>query len=119
MLRASGVSARITLDAVPLLPGAADCFARGLRSTAHAENEKSRRALRIGAEAASRPELAALFDPQTSGGLLIAIPADRADAALAELHATGDAAAACVGEATDPAGHLFAVDSENVTTAAR
>ena len=112
MLRASGVSARIALDALPLLPGASACFARGLRSTFHAENEKARRALRIAADAASRPELAALFDPQTSGGLLIAIPADRADAALAELHASGDPAAACVGEATDPAEHLFAVEFE-------
>lgn len=39
-----------------------------------------------------------LFDPQTSGGLLIAIPADRADALLRGLKAAGTLAAAVVGE---------------------
>ena len=101
MLRASGASARIALDAIPLLPGANACFARGLRSTFHAENEKARDALRIDANAASRSQLAALFDPQTSGGLLFGVAAERADAAIAKLHLAGDTAAAPIGVVTE------------------
>lgn len=97
MLRSSGASARVALDAIPLLPGAASCLARGLRSTFHAQNEQARRAMRVDASVATRTELAALFDPQTSGGLLFGVAADRAEEAIAELHAAGDVAAACIG----------------------
>lgn len=40
------------------------------------------------------------LDPQTSGGLLIAVAADRADALVEALHAKGIDAAARVGHAT-------------------
>lgn len=111
MLRASGAAARVALDAIPLLPGAASCFARGLRSTFHAQNEKARHAMRVDARVATRPEFAALFDPQTSGGLLFGVAAQRVEEAVAKLHAAGDVAAACVG-AVEPAsavGALFTV----------
>ena len=39
-----------------------------------------------------------LFDPQTSGGLLIAVPGDKAAALLAALHEQGIAEAAIIGE---------------------
>jgi selenide,water dikinase len=111
MLRASKVSARIGLDALPLLPGARECFARGLRSTFHPENSKLRSTLRIEPPIAARPELDALFDPQTSGGLLFGVTAERADEAVAKLHAAGDVAAVCIGEvaAATADGALFAV----------
>ena len=111
MLRASKVSARIALDALPLLPGTRECFARGLRSTAQPENAKVRSTLRIEPPIAARPELDALFDPQTSGGLLFGVTAERADEAVAKLHAAGDVAAVCIGEvaAATADGALFAV----------
>lgn len=74
------------------------CFARGLRSTAHPENAKARRTLRIDPEIAARAELDALFDPQTSGGLLFGVAPERVDEAIAQLRDAGDVAAACVGE---------------------
>ncbi|HEX4952147.1 MAG TPA: selenide, water dikinase SelD [Thermoanaerobaculia bacterium] len=98
MLRASGVSARLELGAVPLLPGVASLLARGLRSTAHPENVKARRAIRVAPEARERPELDALFDPQTSGGLLFGVAPERAEEAVASLRAGGDGAAAVIGE---------------------
>lgn len=103
LLRASGVTARVALGALPLLPGVRACFHRGLRSTAHPQNAEARRALRIDPEPAVRPELDAFFDPQTSGGLLFGVAAERADDAVARLHAAGDVAAACVGVVTETA----------------
>jgi selenide,water dikinase len=41
-----------------------------------------------------------LYDPQTSGGLLIAVPGDKAPALLAALHEKGITDAAIIGEAT-------------------
>jgi len=47
--------------------------------------------------AARRPALDLLFDPQTSGGLLLGIPAERGAALLQALRAAGDPAAAVIG----------------------
>jgi selenide,water dikinase len=111
MLRASKCAAVVDLNALPLLPGADELLARGHRSTFHPENAKARRALRVTEAAQRHPALDALFDPQTSGGLLFAVPAERVDAALAALRAAGDAGAAVIGEVTAPRsdGALFEV----------
>lgn len=42
-----------------------------------------------------------LYDPQTSGGLLISLPGDRAEALLEEMHSESIADAAIIGEITD------------------
>jgi selenide,water dikinase len=111
MLRASKVSAVIRLDALPLLPGVATLLARGVRSTYHEQNTRGRRGIKIAAAAASHPAVEILFDPQTSGGLLFGVAAERADAALERIRAAGDRAAAVIGDVTapHPDGALFEV----------
>jgi selenide, water dikinase len=100
MLRGSKAAAQVRLSAIPLLPGVAELLARGLRSTFHPENARARRAILVDPVAAPRPTLDALFDPQTSGGLLFGVAAARAEEALAALHAAGDKGAAVIGEVT-------------------
>jgi selenide,water dikinase len=102
MLRASKASAVLDLAAIPALPGAVALLGRGIRSTAHPENARARRAMLVEPDAARRDALDLLFDPQTSGGLLIAVSRERAPAMLSALHATGDATAALIGEVTPP-----------------
>jgi selenide,water dikinase len=111
MLRASKTSAVIDLGRLPLLPGVAALLGRGIRSTSHEQNTRGRRGIRIGAAAAAHPALDALFDPQTSGGLLFGIATERADDALARIRAGGDPEAAIIGEVTPPHpdGALFEV----------
>jgi selenide, water dikinase len=46
------------------------------------------------------------FDPQTSGGLLISIPGDQADALLARLKDNNISHAAIIGEVTDAPEHI-------------
>ena len=106
MLRAAKAGAVVNLSAIPLLPGVAELLARGHRSTFHPENGRARKALRIDRAAAAQPSLEALFDPQTSGGLLFGAPAARAADALAALHAAGDHHAAIIGEVTTPRADL-------------
>jgi selenide,water dikinase len=102
MLRASKVSAVLDLDALPALPGALSLLGRGVRSTAHPENAKARRAMWVGEAVAGRPALDLLFDPQTSGGLLLGVPAERGEALLRALRAAGDPAAAIIGVVAAP-----------------
>ena len=94
------LTARLEADALPALPGAVEAMRQGVFSTLH---EANRNALKGhiatspagGAVEDLRREL--LFDPQTSGGLLLAVPPDAADTALNELCARG-VTAALVGE---------------------
>lgn len=97
LLAAGGVGARLALDALPLLPGAARLFSAGLRSSVHEQNVANS-AVAAAGPVRDDPRFAAIFDPQTSGGLLFAVAASDAEAFVAELHAAGDHAAAVIGE---------------------
>jgi selenide,water dikinase len=77
MAKASGVALRIEAGRLPLLPGALDYARRGFGTGGGARN---RDALQDRVSIDQRIEEAmiqVLFDPQTSGGLLIAVPRER------------------------------------------
>lgn len=90
---ASGVGAILDLDAIPLMDGAEELSAKGIRSSLFEDN-------RIGAGPVSGLDMDLLFDPQTAGGLLAAIAPKSAGAALRKLHDAGYTAA-IIGEITD------------------
>jgi len=102
MLRASKASAVLDLAAIPALPGAVALLGRGTRSTAHPENARARRAMLVEPDAAQRAALDLLFDPQTSGGLLLALPRERSQAMLSALRGADDGPAAIIGEIAPP-----------------
>jgi selenide,water dikinase len=102
LLRASGVSARVDLGTLPALDGALAVLSRGVRSTFHDQNAEARRGLALPPAAAASPALPLLFDPQTSGGLLMSVPEERALEAVAALRAGGDGRAAVIGKVTPP-----------------
>jgi selenide,water dikinase len=96
--RASKVGLRVDFDRLPVLDGFRDAVAAGVTTGTTAANRKSaedRLQLRRNLSAAEQ-EL--LFDPQTSGGLLLCVPESGAAALLAALAAT-DPRSADVGEA--------------------
>ena len=98
MLRASGVSARIRSCLVPLLPGARDLAAAGHIAGGTRRNyADAQRMTTFNAELSETDQLL-LCDAQTSGGLLISVPADYADALVRELRAANTLAAAIVGD---------------------
>jgi len=90
MLRAAGVAAVVRMESIPLLSGARALATHGVESTLGPEN---RRAL----EGFGGTDAVLLADPQTSGGLLVGLPAQRADTCLHALHDAG-VAAAVIGE---------------------
>jgi selenide,water dikinase len=107
VLRGSGVAARIELDRLPLLPDALQHMRAGLCPGGSKANRSFVAELvrwSDGAPFAAEPgdsdrELLASLacDAQTSGGLLLCVPADRADTCVSALRATGLPAAA-IGE---------------------
>jgi selenide,water dikinase len=94
----SGHGVRITASDVPMYPEALEWAAMGL-IPAGAYNNRSFRGSFVDFEA-SVPQRVQdlLFDPQTSGGLLIAVVAGEAERLVAALKARGVAGAAIVGE---------------------
>ncbi|MGL5009429.1 MAG: selenide, water dikinase SelD, partial [Paracoccaceae bacterium] len=90
ILRASNCAATLTLDAIPLLPGALALSAAGQASSLAPAN---RAALHGRITDDTRAEIALLYDPQTAGGLLASVPADLAPDLLTRLRNAGDDAA--------------------------
>jgi selenide,water dikinase len=98
--RASDVDVFLTPDRVPLLDGARETVAAGILSSLQAQNMRARRAIADFETASGHPPYPLLFDPQTGGGLLAAVPMGLAGHCVAALHAAGYAHAAVVGVAT-------------------
>ena len=93
MLRASGMAAEVWADQVPLLPGAAELAAAGFISGGTNANMSYLSAV-ADIDPETDPVTAVLLhDAQTSGGLLIAVPAAGVDALRADLRAAGTEAA--------------------------
>jgi selenide,water dikinase len=105
MLDASGCAAVLRLDAVPLMPGAAELAAGGQGSSLQPANLAAV-GWRMTAPQDARVDL--LTDPQTCGGLLAAVPGDRAAALVADLRAAGHEAAV-IGEVTAAAPKLTVI----------
>lgn len=88
LARASRVTIEIDSSRLPLLPGAIELAAAGMLTSGDKTNREY-----VGdhveiAEHVSKEMRRLLFDPQTAGGLLIAISADRADSLLSRLRQT-------------------------------
>jgi selenide,water dikinase len=106
MLRAAELAAELDLSAVPLLPGVAQLLSEGLESTLAPANRAAEEEIEVAESLRRRPEFAALFDPQTCGGLLLAVRPERAEELVRELNASGDEAAAMIATATKRAGEF-------------
>lgn len=96
VLLASRVAATVDVDAVPVLAGVGELLEAGMFPGGSARNVDAVRAAVTGPRA-DEEAVRILSDAQTSGGLLLAVPEDRADALVAELEARGSLAAAVVG----------------------
>jgi selenide,water dikinase len=97
MARGSGLTAELSVSAAPLLPGVEALAQAGVRTGASTRNWAGYGADVDGAEALSDWRRDLMTDPQTSGGLLIAVAADRADAVLDLVRREGFGRAAVVG----------------------
>lgn len=90
------IDAQLSFGSLPLLPGALDLAARGIIPGGSRRNEEAGLE-RVAAPGLSAAERALLFDAQTSGGLLIALAAERAEDLVQHLRANGVDRAARIG----------------------
>jgi selenide,water dikinase len=87
-----------------VLDGAREAVEAGIFSSLQPQNMRLRRAIRDGEAFAGDSRYALLFDPQTAGGLLAGVPAERADGCVAELRSLGYPHAAIIGRVLPASG---------------
>ena len=98
MAKASKVALKINMDALPVMDEALEMYRKGMTTgtnvfnrnlvAGHIHFEKPR----------AEPQPQILYDPQTSGGLLAALPAEQAPDLIRALEQARTPAAACIGE---------------------
>lgn len=101
MAKGSGVTIRLSVSSLPILDGALP-FARKPYLTRASATNASYVANDLAREGNIDPvRLEFFYDAQTSGGMLISVPAERAEAALAAAKAKGALAACVIGEVVE------------------
>jgi len=98
--RGSGVGMRVEFDRLPVHDGFYRMVEKGVSTQSTAANQRNTDGLYLERVALSPAQRQLLFDPQTSGGLLICVPEERADSLLEALLESGHRAAR-VGEVVE------------------
>ncbi len=104
LARASQVTVVLRVGSLPELPGALAMYRQQARTGASKSNREFLAPEMQIDDAADPERLELLFDPQTSGGLLIAVAPERAGDLVAQVRQAGGTAAAIVGEVLPPQG---------------
>jgi selenide,water dikinase len=98
MARASGVSVRLHYEQLPVYENARLMYRRRVSTLSNDPNRKvAGESLRI-KRTLVREDEELLFDPQTSGGLLLSLPTAEADSLVRSLKGAGVSSASVVGE---------------------
>jgi selenide,water dikinase len=97
MARASNCMVEIDLQCLPLFSGAAELAQLGITSSLQPQNIRIRHSIDDHAGAAGHCAYPLLFDPQTAGGLLASISAEKTTDCLQQLHEQGYAEARVIG----------------------
>jgi selenide,water dikinase len=101
MARGSGVRIDLSFGALPFYPNVLDMYARGETTGSNRANRQLvQESLEMKAKLSPKQE-EVLFDPQTSGGLLLAVPAEQAEPLAEKLREAGVMAAHRIGEASE------------------
>ncbi|MFT6582677.1 MAG: selenide,water dikinase, partial [Alphaproteobacteria bacterium] len=97
MVRASGVDVDLDLSAIPYMEGAEETVRAGIVSSLQPQNVRLRRAIANLDDASQDPRYPLIFDPQTAGGLLASLPAERAEGCIQALKGLGYDRSAIIG----------------------
>ena len=99
MMQASGTTARLQLSRIPMIPGAWELIEQGIApGGTHRNLHQAANKVVEWHEDISEPARLLLCDAQTSGGLLMSVPAERTSLLMKELEAAGVVGAAVIGE---------------------
>ena len=98
MARASSVRIDLDFSALPFYPNAIDMYRKGETTGSNKPNQKLVESFLFLSTQLSQEQHQLLFDPQTSGGLLLSVPQSRAETLLNELRGAGVSSASVIGK---------------------
>ena len=101
MARGGGVRIELDSRSLPLHPNAVEMYRKGETTGSNSANRKAVKGFWDVKLKLASAEEELLFDPQTSGGLLLSLPESQADALVRALKASGIEAAARVGRVVE------------------
>ena len=110
MVTGADCGLQISYSSIPVIPEAEEYASMGLVPGGAAKNRDYRLCMVDFSEGVGPIQQDVLFDPQTSGGLLLAVPEEQADQALAALQASGCPDAAIIGEVISGAAGRIVVE---------
>jgi selenide,water dikinase len=102
MAKNSGVDVEIHVAALPLYDGVERCIADGVMPGAVDRNQAY--AMRWVQKETTHPSLPVVFDPQTSGGLLVALAPEKAERYVQAMRGRGHLRTCIIGRVTERAG---------------
>jgi selenide,water dikinase len=108
LAKGSGVQIDLFYDKLPFYPNALDMYQKGETTGSNKSNRKLAEGFWETDTEISAEQEELLFDPQTSGGLVISVAEDQADTCLKELQDKGIPLAAIIGQVVgrNPNGRL-------------
>ena len=101
MMKASGTAARVSRSAIPVLPGVLELLEKDVAPGGTHRNIESLEGHLVWDDGLPQTDRLLLCDPQTSGGMLISIAAEKCDLLIRNLVEQQTLHAAVVGEVTD------------------
>ncbi len=97
----SGYEVVIEYARLPVYPYAVEMYGKGETTGSNAANQKMVESKRLVIDCnLGNSDQGLIYDPQTSGGLLLALPTEQADKLISALHKAGVSAAVRIGEVT-------------------
>lgn len=99
MATGSGLRIDLSFNEIPIYPHALAMYQKGETTGSNKANRKLvQERLELGIKLRTE-QLELLFDPQTSGGLLLAVPSNQSDSMVEQLRKAGVKESICIGEA--------------------
>ena len=102
--RVSAMGVTLYPEACPFITGALSLSAKGVQSSAFTENQHSLTKSTLDCQS---PSAKLMFDPQTSGGILAAVPHTQTQDCLKRLHQANYRQTTVVGHLSDRSGLHF------------
>ena len=110
MISASGVSAKLNFDDLPVLDGCQELIAAGIQSTLADDNRVLADGVLLKGSRWQQAPSAVLFDPQTSGGILMGVRESALSAVMEFLGDHGFEAASVIGEVVTSTGERPSIE---------
>lgn len=107
MLRSSPIQVRLDLASVPFMTGVPEVLSQNIHSSLYPQNLKAGNWVENQSQAQTHPLWPILFDPQTSGGLLAALPKECSEKCLEDLKKIGYDQSSIVGQTTSIQGQTL------------